>query len=797
MQTITYNLNQNLNGGKITSFNYSRSLNEIGGTWDAEVAGGNFLAGSNITISGVLTGGVISNAYKDNQGLWHIEGYDAGIKLMRTTPAASLLPTGNARSVISYLAKFCRITLQMSENGLSGFNVRSAVTGTTCAEAILELAMLSGLIAYINNDGKLCVTTPSSVPPSFSTIIDDSGSSIDLDGYATQVTVVINRRKESKENTNSGKTKYSGRTPASSPHEENTSGSFNFTDSEGISVSGSYDITKLEPFGVVKSATHTVTRDGITVTNEEEHDYRYHSKKIWRGDQEYVLFAFCEEGYTHTKIIEGDYRRADSSTTHLKEITTEKLERDFSMGNMPWFPSDWTNQLWYVSKETKTRSTVREGGETPLSNMPSYSPPFDSKITREFSRHELGNSVVCVETEISYESRQVGNIAPVIQDGIPKIFQQSNSYLAIPTHSTPEWVKIEKYKTYYERYDNDGACEVSAQSEFNDNGSKWLVQNLPEKKANATELEQKIAQYQEDYSKFSQISSGLQVSTNGGGIAQDNWKFIELAGRTRTYKENENNNPSSATMADWYNNGTYVQSKTCPHLESSDKKCSIYGISAVGDFDGDACPYKKFGWRNCVRAIAALEQARREYDTPLLDTPVISVKSKGASSTTPAAGYQREIYVDDIISESDAQKIADNIANNILKVKGTKGIRKSVVIPYDPSLMPNGNIISVEHNWANLQTTINYLTSGTIPNFMIPSSVAGIASIISDRDAGRRTKPMSGTVTTINDDKSVIVQIGGMSYTCDTKLVNLGTGDAVLVSFTSGNSLRGQIIERL
>ena len=130
-------------------------------------------------------------------------------------------------------------------------------------------------------------------------------------------------------------------------------------------------------------------------------------------------------------------------------------------------------------------------------------------------------------------------------------------------------------------------------------------------------------------------------------------------------------------------------------------------------------------------------------------------------------------------------------------MKGTKGIRKTVTIPYNPSYVPNGLVVSVEHDWANLQTTVSYLTSSTIPDFMVPASVAGIASFISDRDAGRRTRPMSGTVTQITDDGVVVVQIGGMTYNCDTKLVNLGEGDAVLVSFTSGNTLRGQVIERM
>ena len=44
-----------------------------------------------------------------------------------------------------------------------------------------------------------------------------------------------------------------------------------------------------------------------------------------------------------------------------------------------------------------------------------------------------------------------------------------------------------------------------------------------------------------------------------------------------------------------------------------------------------------------------------------------------------------------------------------------------------------------QDDWANMQTNISYRESGgVIPDFMIPSSMAEIASIISDRDAGRR-----------------------------------------------------------
>ena len=95
-RTIDYTLASDKNGGKVTGFNYSRSLNELVGTWSATVAGGSFTAGASISFDGVMTNGVISNAYKDTDKLWHIEGKDAGIRLMKTTPPASSLPEGSA-----------------------------------------------------------------------------------------------------------------------------------------------------------------------------------------------------------------------------------------------------------------------------------------------------------------------------------------------------------------------------------------------------------------------------------------------------------------------------------------------------------------------------------------------------------------------------------------------------------------------------------------------------------------------------------------------------------------------------
>ena len=720
-RTIDYTLASDKNGGKVTGFNYSRSLNELAGTWSATVAGGSFTAGASISFDGVMANGVISKAYKDADKLWHIEGKDAGIRLMRTTPKASLLPVGNAKAVISDLALFCGVSLSMAGDGLSGFNVRSAVTGSTCAEAILELAMLSGYIAYIDNAGTLVVTSPASANPTFDVILDDSGSDIDLDGYATQVTVVVTRRKERPASTGTElETHYKGTTPSTRPTESTKSGSFSYTDASDKQVTGSYSITTLDPFGVLKDSTRTITRDGVTVTTHESHNYDWKSQTVWRGNQEYVLFAYCDIGYTLTQTTTGNYANASGVSVPFNEVTTETMTRSLSIFDAEWVPADWKGKLEMIDRETCIRRTERTGGQEPEANMPAYSPPFDSQTTREYKRTDFGMGLLCSETEVRYEARQVGTIAPVLHNGQPVPHFMLDSYLAIQSHSTPSWVSVETYRTYYEKYNSDGECEISAKSEWSDDGAKWMLAKAMTATGNET-----LDRYAEDYAKFSQETKGLEVSLGGNSISGSIWQFLELPGRVKVITAKDDDSDFALNTEEWYNNGQYVQTAVCPHYENAQKSCSVYGINAVGDFDGKTCPYRGRGWRACVRAKAALEQARAEYDTALLEAPVVSVKARGEASNTPAAGYTREFYIDDIITEEEAQSIADTAAANILKVKGTKGIRKTVSVPYNPVYVPNGLVVSVEHDWANLQTTVSYLTSGRIPDFMVPASVAG------------------------------------------------------------------------
>lgn len=795
MKVLDFNLSSEKNGGKVTGFNYSRSLNELVSSWSASVAGGNFKAGNSISFNGVMTDGIISRAYKDSFGLWHIEGKDAGVKLMKTTPDISDLPTGNAKAVITYLANFCSIPLSMSGNGLSNFNTRSLISGSTCAEAILELAMLSGYIAYINNNGALVLTTPSSSVPSFNNIIDDSGSDVDLDGYATQVLVSLTCRTEDSES-ETETTYTSGTTPSANPDEITYSGSLS---------NGSFSVTMWgEPYNVIKRVKTTVINSGITIETEEIHNYEYKSKTVTRDNnnkekQEYLLIAFYESGYQITKTIEGTYNEQN-----FKEVTTETLTRSTGGHDVPNPPEDWltSGTPKMIDEENLTRTTVRTGAPAPKEGMPPYSPSFDCKVKKKFYRksHGFKTLVICEEEETRYEERQVGSISPVKVDDelIPHFMFDSK--LAIQTHSTPQWVPIKTHRTYCDLYDANNECKASTRSEYSDDGAEWLSEN-----AISDTGDEELNKYEKAYAAFTQNSQGLEI-TLGSSQVETFWQFVELPGKkTITKKQGE---VDLGDVSSWYDNGEYVQSLyICPHvngekpyqcnvctLDSSNNTTNCTKTNSYGLFP------MKFDFRDCERAKKALEEARKQDEAEVTSAFIGTASKDGAN-----VGYQRDIYIDEYLGDNKAQNLANTIAANILKVKSNKGIRKTVVVPYDTSYLPNGSIVEVSHDWANMQTSVTYREDGDIPEFMITQSMASVASFVSTRENARSNIPKYGVVTKcttkkINDEfpnDNLVVKVGNKKVPCTTRLKNIAKDDIVLVAFAAGNKLRGQVIARL
>ena len=110
------------------------------------------------------------------------------------------------------------------------------------------------------------------------------------------------------------------------------------------------------------------------------------------------------------------------------------MNRDFSVFDAVGLPEDLEGQLSMIDTETITRSTIREGGQDLEKNIPDYSPPFDSEITRTFTRENRDKGLLCNEKETTYESKQAGTISPVKQDGKNFPHFMLNSNLAIQAH---------------------------------------------------------------------------------------------------------------------------------------------------------------------------------------------------------------------------------------------------------------------------------------------------------------------------------------------------------------------------
>ena len=785
MSSKDFNLHVNVGGGKISSFRYSHSLRELVGSWSASVVNGNFKAGDAFSVQGLMRNAVISSSYKDNEGMWHLEGKDAGYRLMKSLPLVDALPQSkDFLTFICALAEACSVSVRSDIPAIEEqFQIRSLISGATYAEAILEAAMFAGYIVFFNHDGELVVQKPRHLTPDNHSlwgdcIISDSASSLDLDGYATHVLLQLSyKHKADTQDEEQQQSEYLGDEPPNVSVEYHS----------GVLPNGIYSFEILQPFGVTQKLYTKITDGDVTIENTEQHTYNHHKLVIWRENQEFGLYAFIETAYTLTREVTGSY-----SGQSFSETTTETMQRTLSGNDLViGIPADWEDYgLDMVASETVTRSTVRTGGPAPTADMPAYSPPFDSQITRTYQSLNRGRVILCHETEQTYEARQVGAIAPVTLNGqpIPHFFLERN--LAIQTHVRPEWVLVKAHIDFFDQFDEDGNCIVSTQSAYSDEGNEWISDH-----ALVSTGDEQADAYQKAYAAFTQAVQGLQVSF-GQPHFSTAWQFLEVQGRTM-------NTPNKiAALGDidtWYDAGAYVKSIICPHYNQFSKSCNVYMFA--GNIQNHGCNRIKgtLYWQLCDRAMEALKKAR-ELDTSDLDAPVFG----SAGNASSGAGYKRDVYIDEELEEKDAQTIANTLAQNILAVKSSKGFCKTVVIPYSTDYLPDGDIIEVSHDWDNLQTSITYRTTGSIPGFLISQSVASVADFVAARYNSRASIPKygkylrKGTDDKGNEkDNEFIVSVDNSEVKCSSKVRYLQENDIVLVIFPAGNKLHGQIIARL
>ena len=788
MPSFEYALEGKIKDHKLISFTATTEAWDLVGNWSAVIGPkdngeydlSQFQPGTAIDFEH-LKKGLITGWSRGDDGQILLSGYNAGGWLYRTLGAVSALPAGGSVALMQHLASRAGLSLSAS-GGLSGFNARSLVTATTVAEALVELAQLSGLVLYIDNDGKVQGRSPILRNIAFPTVLSDNGRNLDLDAYATGVTVILYRRKKTKEEESGG---TEGGKPQG-PFMRGTTPSGNITE---VRKSGEgYAITTLEPIGQVKKTESNVTiqAGGDTITLKETADYVHNitTGTRWEGNREVRWFRWVLEGYTKVRERSGAYTTSDGRQLNFKETTTETYALTWS---------------WITNRKETERIEKRTVREPKITGQGlSESPPYDLISTTTYTRDDLGRRVIRTTNESVYEKMDIGRFAPLrsvdnpevlITDhrGVPKVINGSVA---------TEWVERIKASQTIENISDDGGVDFSSTTTSDDEGAHWIIKNgaylVDTDLTNETPAQKVARETAEAYAIFTDGSDDLDVSAAQGGQPCDvAYDELVLQGMER-YWHSIPDTGVPVNGENWYDpaTGGYVPSAVCPHYDTT---CEIYELPVVWTHEGKECPYRGRNWRDCPRALAALEQVKSEEDTQEFEPPVVCT----AGTVDSGAHHVRKIYIAEFLTEAQARSIGQQIASNLLKIKGARGIRQSVTVPLDTSLAPDGTIVSVSHDFKALKSSVSYRVDERVPDILLPDSVASAAYQIGERERNRNMRSVIGEVIEIDKATGRIkVLAENTVLNCSTKLKWLGVGDQVTVELPAGNGVNGTITAR-
>lgn len=765
-------------GRKILEYRYDRTVKDLLGKWDLSLEGDltepyPFDLGQEITLPSITGTGIVTSLGRGGEGQIIISGNDNGFKLAKAIPEQSYLTAGTVDEAVSLMCSYCGVELV----GSCGLNIPASglVTGSTCAEAIQELAMMAGKITYIDNGGRLVIAAPSTVPPSFDTLLSKEEFRMDTDSYATGCTVIVQRRKKSQaEKTGGTKIVWRGETPSGSLDTVSYSGSDVFDDGDVT-----YEAEIYTPINAPKRTAYTIRDGDLTKNYVSEYTYDVESEIEVRGDREYRVFNWAMLTETVTSDITGSLSVDDGSVISVSEHSVKTTTRSYDLdGNL-------------VSEVSE--SVTEKDSSVDTTGFISPAPPFDYRVTRKYETFGLGASKIMTEVEEKYEKQAITRMVPAI-DGqtdtrISQTLPGGVRYVLLPQSYTDDWVLVRSTKTVHEIYENN-VCVARMTTDHSDKGGAFLLANGYVVPADVEDVT--IANYEKAYTALDTKSdrTNIEILPGSSSLTGDR-QTLELEGRQKTYISGSDN--SSVNSEEWYLDGDYLPSRYCPHYYSGN--CRMSSLTIINPtFSGSKCPYGGLGWRPCERAVAALEKARSdEDDNKLMEPPVMCTAGSGD------LWVSREIYLDtDDLSDDEALSIGTTIAHNILAAKaGARGATKIVTIPLDSSITPTGAIVSVTHDWKSMHSTLEIKQDLEIPSLLLPTTVSGASAIIAAREWRRQQQGYIGKVLSIDDDSIINVLVANRGVRCRTKLRYVAPNDTVLVALPAGSGSYGIIMERL
>lgn len=723
-------------GCTILDLQVSRTCKGLVGSWSAILASSSAPAdvGDDVTLSGVFSG-MVTMVQDLNNGSWRLEGNDNGIKLMKSTPARTSLTAGSISSQISQLATHCGVaTGSISTTSPTGISdCRTLVQGSTCAEAISLLARLGGSIARINAAGQLVVGTAGSYTPPSSNILRKDGRALDTDGYASGVFCTVHRR---------------GEDPTPIGGGTSTGGWVGTTPGGTLTTVTEDGITRLEPLGLITgvNVTESDSVDGAswTQTITETYTYETETDVVQESAVEYRVWRWRLTGSTKT--------RTTSRTMGLEtqsESTTETLTRTYTSEGL-------TSE---VVESVTTRTDAPEG---------IVPPPYDVRIERTFSYKDTYRQLQEIRRE--YKLTEVGynNVLKDVGGNPIKTFvidANAGTDVVLGVVREQRYVLVRTKTTVFEGVDEDsGECTMRRESSFCDDGAQFY-------------LESGIYASEDDEAALIQMLKLLPVLGDVRitpyprrfSIDAKTWEELRIPGRRMV---GGSSSPSGG-------GSNLPTTGDCPYFDSSTGDCYVYNVAGTGEGclkSSNTTP--PTGWTTCIRYEYMRDTAVTGYAAGLLEKPVVGTAGGGK------IWAEVSVYFDEIFSDGVAQTAANLFASNVLNIsQAGKGITESLTFPLNYSLEPNGELISVAHDFKGLKTTVTYATDATVPECMLMRQASSVASAIQQNN--RYGQEVPGIVQLVNgEDISVLVR--GQPIMCRSRVGNVGAGCAVLVYLPPG-----------
>lgn len=793
------------------AFLYSCDVRSLVGSWSATVLLSTAPAlGDGWSVPGVMEGGILTSAVKkgeaaDGRTYWALGGYDAGFKLMTSAPLAHQVQASELGAVIRELIEGCGLAADVTLERTLDVDARYLVSGDTVANAVLDLALIGGAVACVTADGTVKVAPPRACgefPTRGLTIDDVESKSLDTDGYASGVIVTLGRR---------AKSKSSKSTSASSIYnDKNTvqTGSLTRESQSGVSsiTAGtlSWSYTMLKPLGVIEEFNAELWLPGIGVSKVFSSSYEYdvETTLLRTGEKQSRVWKYCLTSASAVESTEINATYYDSATGKtatetVKRIAEHTVERSYDVDKT------------HILSETSTTKIY-----DPDVGMKE---PFTSRTQRDWTWEDDSNYRAVLERSWQYSEKDVGQ-ADVVRDPATskpltiKLADGTDSYVLLNGNQATMQIKSESVTNTEEIFNDDGECVMRIERSTDDDGlndmlSRGLFGDLYD--AKNTQVKAAMAQLrnlsQSGSMRIQQMpgSSSISTEVETQTMEGDTYKADTTASSGSSYKKR-------------YVEGTFAQ-EVCPFL-CSDGTCGVISEPAAasvnessGSLVEDGVEYASTYWNSDGTTTTANKGSKctkldSDGGTPNYENcpKYTSLKFMAASTAGSGAGVpviglagdgaiwtEKEVYIDEELSDNDALILARQIAENILAVKQvSRGIIESVTIPLNVNINPDGGVMGVSHDFGSLRTTLSYRPHDTTPpDYIMLLTTASAALNVFDKANIAKGRSAYGRVVDVRPDRALVI-LGGRPVSCTSSL-SIKRGDNVLVFMPPGSVANG------